>query len=166
MDTGAKTGLNSAMAKRIVYYHGCFVNYFDHETGMAVVKALENNGFNVEVPEIICCGFPLLNSGNIGAGEKRAAALVEALEGFAREECDIVYSCPTCGYALKEVYPYLLESEAARLVAEKAHPITAYLLRLHEQGRLNVEFALLTRIQKGQKNYRNDDFFAPGSYRF
>ena len=25
------------MADRIVYYDGCFVNYFDHETGVAVV---------------------------------------------------------------------------------------------------------------------------------
>jgi len=128
------------MADRIVYYHGCFVNYFDHETGLAVVKTLEKNGFKVEVPELVCCGFPLFNSGNIDEARNRATTVVNALSDFARQGCEIVYSCPTCGYALKEVYPALLASEDARSVAERTSLITAYLLDLHKAGNLNVHF--------------------------
>jgi len=126
------------MAQRVVYYHGCFVNYFDHETGLAVVKVLEKNGLEVDVPECGCCSLPLYNSGDIVNARKRAASLVDALAGFASRGCHVVYSCPTCGYALKKVFPALLESEASRLVAESTSFISAYLLGLLDVGRLNI----------------------------
>jgi len=128
------------MVDTIVYYHGCFVNYFDHETGDAVVEVLERSGFEVEVPELVCCSFPLLNSGDVANARKRAAELTGVLAPFAERGCDIVYSCPTCGYALKEVFPILLESESARLVAERTSLISSYLLELHRAGRLNLAF--------------------------
>jgi glycerol-3-phosphate dehydrogenase subunit C len=128
------------MGDTIVYYHGCFVNYFDHETGAAVVEVLEKNGFEVEVPELICCSFPLLNSGDVSNARKRATELTDMLASFAARGCDIVYSCPTCGYALKEVFPKLLESDSARLVAEKTSLISTYLLELHRAGKLDVAF--------------------------
>jgi glycerol-3-phosphate dehydrogenase subunit C len=128
------------MGGTIVYYHGCFVNYFDHETGIAVVKVLEKNGFQVEVPKLICCSYPLLNSGDFSIVRKRATLLIEMLGAFAERGFDIVYSCPTCGYALKEVFPDLLESKTSRLVAEKTRFISTFLLELHREGNLNVEF--------------------------
>jgi glycerol-3-phosphate dehydrogenase subunit C len=128
------------MGGTIVYYHGCFVNYFDHETGTAVVKVLEKNGFQIEVPELICCSYPLINSGDFSIARKRAIKLIEMLSAFAERGFDIVYSCPTCGYTLKEVIPDLLKSEASRLVAEKTHFISTYLFALHSAGNLNVEF--------------------------
>jgi Fe-S oxidoreductase len=128
------------MGDTIIYYHGCFVNYFDHETGAAVVEVLEKNGFKVEVPELICCSFPLLNSGDLPHARRRASELTDMLANFAAQGCDIVYSCPTCGYALKEIFPTLLESEAARLVAAKTSLVTSYLLELHRAGKLKVAF--------------------------
>ena len=128
------------MIKKIVCYHGCFVNYFDHESGMAVVKVLQKNGFEVETPKLVCCGFPLFNSGNIDAARNRAAMIVGTLSDYAKQGYEIVYSCPTCGYALKEVYPGLLGSEDARIVADSTSLISAYLLDLHKKGSLNVNF--------------------------
>ncbi len=128
------------MDNTVVYYHGCFVNYLEHETGTAVVDVLEKNGFKVEVPELICCSFPLLRSGDLAKARKRAARLTDTLAVFAARGFDIVYSCPTCGYALKEVFPVLLETESARLVAEKTSLISTYLLDLHKRGELSVEF--------------------------
>ena len=127
------------MAQRVVYYHGCFVNYFDHATGFAVIKVLERNGLKVEVPEFTCCSFPLFYSGDLVNAKKRAAKLVNTLGAFASRGCHIVYSCPTCGYALKKVYPVLLESETSRLVADNTSFISAYLLGLRDRGKLNGE---------------------------
>jgi glycerol-3-phosphate dehydrogenase subunit C len=128
------------MGDTVVYYHGCFVNYFDHETGAAVVEVLEKNGFKVEVPELICCSFPLFNSGDFPRARRRAAKLTDMLATFAAQGCDIVYSCPTCGYALKEVFPALLETEAARLVAAQTSFVSSYLMEVHRAGKLNVGF--------------------------
>lgn len=128
------------MDHTIAYYHGCYANYFDLETGRAVVEVFEKNNFAVEVPELICCGFPLFYSGNIDAARKRADTVVESLVDYVRKDCEIVYSCPTCGYALKEVYPYLLATEEARLVAEKTSLASAHLLNLHKTDRLNANF--------------------------
>jgi len=128
------------MTACIVYYHGCYVNYFDHETGMAAVRVLEMNGFRVEAPELVCCGFPLFNSGHIDAARDRATKLIGALSSFTRQGYEIVYSCPTCGYALKELYPDLLGTENARVVADRARLISECLLDLHRIGALNVDF--------------------------
>lgn len=128
------------MSQSVVYYSGCFVNYFDHETGIAVVNVLEKNGFQVEVPDLICCSYPLIKSGDLLIARKRVTALIETLGAFAARDLDIVYSCPTCGYALKEAIPELLKSETARLVAEKTRFISSFLLGLHRAGNLNVEF--------------------------
>jgi glycerol-3-phosphate dehydrogenase subunit C len=128
------------MVDTIVYYHGCFVNYFDHETGFAVVRALEKNGFRVEVPELMCCGFPLFNSGHVDEARERAKMVVDALSDFTGQGCEVVYSCPTCGYALNEIYPALLASEDAESVAERTSLITAYLLDIHKTGNMNINF--------------------------
>jgi glycerol-3-phosphate dehydrogenase subunit C len=126
------------VAHRIVYYHGCVVDTFDHETGHAVIKVLELTGHQVEVPDLICCSYPLLNSGEIGVARQRAARLVSQLSKYVGRGYTIVFSCPTCGYALKEVYPRLLSCESADVVAENTHFISSYLLQLHEAGERRI----------------------------
>ncbi len=128
------------MNRKVVYYHGCFVNYFDQKTGRAVVRILEKNRFKVEVPDLVCCGFPLFNSGNIDDAKKRAKRLVSDLKNYVDRGFEIVYSCPTCGYSLKEMFPVLLETQAARLVSEKTNLLSTYLLALHRAGKLNTAF--------------------------
>ncbi len=127
--------------KKIVYYHGCFVNYFDHKTGDSTFAVLEQNGFEVQMPELVCCGYPLLNSGGIGKVRKNAKKLTDTLAGFVSQGHEIVYTCPTCGHSLKEVFPELLQNEAAAQVAARASLISEFLLGLRKAGELNLEFA-------------------------
>jgi len=122
------------MTQRLVYYHGCVVDTFDHKTGRAVIKLLEATGHAVEVPPLICCSFPLLNHGEFRLARKRAMRLVNSLSKYAEDGYGIIYSCPTCGYALKEVFPRLLSSEAADLVAANTHFVSSYLLQLQDSG--------------------------------
>src|SRR3989304_2511392 len=122
------------MNDRIVYYHGCVVDTFDHETGRAVIELLQITGHKVEVPNLICCSFPLLNSGEILLARKRAIQLVSALSKYVEHGYGIIYSCPTCGHTLKEAYPKLLSSESADLVAKNTYFVSSYLLQLHNAG--------------------------------
>lgn len=129
------------MDKKIVYYHGCVVDYFDYNTGQAVVEMLEKAGCTVQVPDLICCSFPLLNSGDHQAARKRATALTSVLAEFVGAGYQVVYSCPTCGHALKEAYPKLIGSESARDVAENTQFISSYLLALRGQGEIELGFS-------------------------
>jgi glycerol-3-phosphate dehydrogenase subunit C len=126
--------------RNILYYHGCVVDYFDHETGRAVIRLLEKNSCKVEVPDLICCSFPLLNSGDILTARERGAKLIDTLSKYVDRGYQVVYSCPTCGYTLRETYPKLFNSELARRLAEKTNFISNYLLEQHNEGDLNVEF--------------------------
>ncbi len=128
------------MERKIVYYHGCVVDYFDHKTGQAVVQILEKIGCTVEVPDLICCSFPLMNSGEFQLARKRATELTRVLGEFVGAGFQVVYTCPTCGHALKEAYPQLLNSDLARSVAENTHFISSYLLELHREGEMELEF--------------------------
>jgi glycerol-3-phosphate dehydrogenase subunit C len=128
------------MKKKIVYYHGCVVDYFDHKTGRAVLELLERGGCEVEVPELICCSFPLLHAGEFQLAQKRAIKLTRILADFVESGYKVVYSCPTCGHALTETYPKLLKSETARLVAENTYFISSLLLELLEGGERDLEF--------------------------
>ncbi|MBW2051027.1 MAG: hypothetical protein JRG97_06295 [Deltaproteobacteria bacterium] len=132
--------MNVKSENKIIYYPGCFVNYFDHETGRCIVNILEKNDLQVEVPEFTCCSYTLYNSGNITHARKRASRLVETLTPYAVKGYEIIYSCPTCGLALKEVYPNLLNTDEARVVADRTTFISSFLLALHEEDRLNIDF--------------------------
>ena len=129
------------MERKVIYYHGCVVDYFDHKTGQAVVQILERLGCTVEVPELICCNFPLLNAGEFDLARKRSNKLAKLLHGFVEDGYQVVYSCPTCGHTLKEVYPKLLNSETARTVADNTHFISSYLLALLGDGEAELEFS-------------------------
>ena len=128
------------MKRRVVYYHGCVVDYFDHKTGRAVIQLLDRTGCAVEVPDLICCSYPLLSSGEIVAARKRAAQLTGVLGRFVDRGYQIVYSCPTCGHALKEAYPKLLHTQLAASVAANTHFISRYLLELHRNGEIELQF--------------------------
>ncbi|MFC2030896.1 heterodisulfide reductase-related iron-sulfur binding cluster [Chloroflexota bacterium] len=127
------------MDRKAVYYHGCVVDYFDLDTGRAVVEILERVGCTVEVPELICCSFPLLNSGDFQAARKRATELIRVLAEYVESGHQVVYSCPTCGHALKEAYPKLL-GKSARDVADNTHFISSYLLDLVGNARAELKF--------------------------
>jgi len=132
------------MAQRVVYYHGCFVNYFDHETGFAVIiepcrSNRNRRGRSGPTGEAFQGSILSFTSATLNNAKKRAAKLVNTLGAFASRGCHIVYSCPTCGYALKKIYPVLLETETSRLVADNTSFISAYLLGLRDRGKLNGE---------------------------
>src|SRR3954465_12369651 len=49
--------------KRVVYFHGCGVGYYEPRLGEMAVAVLAHNGFAVDVPKQDCCGLPLQSNG-------------------------------------------------------------------------------------------------------
>ncbi|MBN1828028.1 MAG: (Fe-S)-binding protein [Deltaproteobacteria bacterium] len=156
---------------RVLYFHGCATNYLYGGIGKAVVDVLPKMGVEVRIPkDQICCGLPIFLSGD------RASSLNcirKTLEIFNGKEADaIIVDCATCGAALKNEYPYLLqelrdlgekvsekEIAAAKDMAAKVKDVTVFIdehkewlppLRKRESN-LRVAYHDPCHLVKGQK---------------
>ena len=126
--------------KKVVYYPGCFTNYWDPQIGRAVVHVLERNGFQVIVPKHRCCGVARVGYGDFSGARKEATKLVDVLFALAEQGYDIVTACPSCSLAIKEDYPFLLKNEKANLVSERTYFLSRYLNELYDRNGLNTDF--------------------------
>ena len=95
--------LKGGTGRKVALFAGCTGRYLFPDVPRAVVDVLERNHVRVYVPEQCCCGMPTLLEGDreltLELASRNVARLTEAVEAG----CDIVCSCPTCGYMLKMV---------------------------------------------------------------
>jgi len=130
-------------AKEIVYYPGCFNNYWAPQTGKAAVRILERNGFRVTVPEHRCCGIARMAYGDLDGARKAADKLVSELFVLVEQGHDIVTDCPSCALAIKDEYPFLLNSKKAESVSGHTRFFSRFLNDLHQAGKLDTGFGQL-----------------------
>jgi len=128
--------------REVVYFHGCSTQYYEPRVGKAAVGVLEANGFRVIVPRQNCCGLPLLSNGEFNAARKYHQSNVRSLVEYARQGIPIVGTSTSCTLTLKEEAPDLLDmhDEETRLVAENTYDFNEFLLKLYDQGALNLNF--------------------------
>lgn len=126
--------------KKVVFYHGCFTNYYYPEAGEATVKVLHKNGIEVVVPDQVCCGLPMMAKGNTKGAYKNMEHNTRILSNLISGGYAIIATCSSCSLMIKRDYPLLMDSEEAKLTSENFFHITEYLLLLHEKGMLNIDF--------------------------
>jgi glycerol-3-phosphate dehydrogenase subunit C len=129
----------------VVYFHGCSTQYYEPRIGRAAVRVLEANGFKVIVPPQNCCGLPLLSNGEFAAARRYHLSNVTNLVEYAQQGIPIIGTSTSCTLTLKEEAPELLDmhDEDTRLVAQNTYDINEFLLLLHDEGRLNLDFRTL-----------------------
>lgn len=94
---GAKEG-----KPNVAFFTGCLVDYRHPEIGFALLKVLEEHGIDVIIPEEqVCCGSPLIRTGQTDIVEELVAKNREIFEGYDT----IVTVCAGCGATLKNDYP-------------------------------------------------------------
>ncbi|MBM4333293.1 MAG: anaerobic glycerol-3-phosphate dehydrogenase subunit C [Deltaproteobacteria bacterium] len=124
----------------IAYFHGCYTNYIDPALGRDMVEVLEKNGFRVILPDQECCGLPLVSNGFFAGatrlGEKNLKSLRKVVEGGI----EVIFSSPSCGMTIKQEYDSILHIPGASILSEHLSEISQFLLRLHEEGKLNTSF--------------------------
>jgi glycerol-3-phosphate dehydrogenase subunit C len=128
--------------RKVVYFHGCSTQYYEPRIGRAAINVLEANDFEVIVPPQNCCGLPLLSNGEFPAARRYHRSNVRHFIEFARAGIPIVGTSTSCTLTLKEEAPDLLDmhDEETRLVAENTFDFNEFLLKLYEQGSLNLNF--------------------------
>ena len=90
-------------SRKIAYFAGCTGKFLFPEVPKEVVGIFQHNGFDVYYPEQKCCGMPSLQEGDRALTLDFVRFNVERLNGVVENGYDIVCSCPTCGYFLKNV---------------------------------------------------------------
>ncbi|HMO86314.1 MAG TPA: FAD-linked oxidase C-terminal domain-containing protein, partial [Lacipirellulaceae bacterium] len=134
-----------AAGDKVVLLVDTYANYCDAQLVQALVAVLEHNGVSVHVPgEQLDSGMPMIAQGVLGPARRIAEKNVGLLAEAVRQGYTIISTEPSAVLALKVEYLHLLgEDRDAELVAESAMESCHYLWRLHQQGRLQLDFAPL-----------------------
>ncbi len=102
-----KQSLNTQSKKqqnrRIAYFAGCTANYLFPDVPKAVVEVFRINGFDVYYPEQKCCGMPSLLEGDRQLTLEFVRVNINHLADAVASGYDIVCSCPTCGFMLRNI---------------------------------------------------------------
>jgi len=128
--------------KQVVYFHGCSTAYFEPRVGKAALAVLEHNGFEVIIPEQVCCGLPMLSNAEFEAACHNAEKNVNSLVKYARQGIPIVGTSTSCTLSLKSDYRHILDlnTEPFELVAQQTYDICEFLLDLADAGQLKTDF--------------------------
>jgi Fe-S oxidoreductase len=136
-------------ARKVALFETCSVNYNYPHIGVAAVQVLEHHGFHVLRPPQRCCGMPALDGGDTQGAMETAGANVDALAPLVKGGIPIVALGPTCGYTIKQEWPALVGTDAARGVAAHVQDIGEFLARERAAGRFETDF----RAPQGKLGY-------------
>jgi glycerol-3-phosphate dehydrogenase subunit C len=128
--------------KKVAFFIGCYVNYYNADIGKALLKVLDHNEVQYVIPPFLCCALPMISKGNTKSAIRNMKFNIETLSKAIKEEgCEyVVVSCTSCGLMIKESYPRFVNSPDAKLVADKTLHIGEYLMMLAHKGELKKDF--------------------------
>ncbi|MBN1277261.1 MAG: anaerobic glycerol-3-phosphate dehydrogenase subunit C [Deltaproteobacteria bacterium] len=130
--------------RKVAFFYGCYLNYNRPDIGRKIRDLFASAGFRVVLPGQVCCGLPALGNGDLAAARRLAGRNVSILEEYIDRGFDILYSCTSCGLMLTQCYPGILDMEGGKKIAENTYNIHEYLLKLMDEGLLNLIFESVT----------------------
>ncbi|HWP56866.1 MAG TPA: FAD-linked oxidase C-terminal domain-containing protein [Candidatus Acidoferrales bacterium] len=123
----------------VVLFHDTFNNYNTPAVAIAATRLLERAGYRVALVDKKCCGRPMISKGMLEQAKENAAWNVGRLAPYAEKGTGIVGLEPSCLLTLRDEYPELLRTEAARLVAERSFLLEEFLVRERDAGRVSLK---------------------------
>jgi glycerol-3-phosphate dehydrogenase subunit C len=89
--------------RKVAYFAGCSGRRIFPELPKAVISIFQRNNIDVYYPPQQCCGMPAMLEGDRRLTLEMAARTVRHLVEVVNDGYDVVCSCPTCGYMIKQV---------------------------------------------------------------
>jgi len=89
--------------RKIAYFAGCTANYLFPEVPRAAVEVFHYNEIEVFYPEQKCCGMPSMLEGDRQVTLDFVRQNTDSLAAAVAAGYDIVCSCSTCGFMLRNV---------------------------------------------------------------
>jgi Fe-S oxidoreductase len=105
------------------------------------VAVLQHNGIAVYVqPVQRQSGMAMISLGALDKARRLAKYNTGLLADAVRQGYHVVASEPAASLCLTHEYPNLIDDDDARLVADNTSDVGAYLWKLHQQGKLELDF--------------------------
>ncbi|MCG8608750.1 LUD domain-containing protein [bacterium] len=123
---------NKEGEKKVALFVDYFANYIRPDLAHIATKMLAEVGVEVALPTQKSSGFPYISYGEIGKAKQVASFNVRHLADYVERGFDVVTLEPTAAYALRLVYPSLLNNSAdAMLVGSRTFGFFEYLIAQH-----------------------------------
>ena len=127
--------------KKVVFFHGCFINDNDPGVGVAFVKVMQRNGYEVLADEgFNCCGSPLVVTGYLDEALEHAHNNVSRILEWKKKGIPVVACCTSCSLMLKKEYGELFDEPEMKEAAENVYDAFEFLAMLEEEGNLDTKF--------------------------
>ena len=126
---------------KVLYFVDLYANWYDVQLAEAFVAIMQHHGIAVYVhPQQLPSAMAKIALGDVERAKLIAMRNVSLLADAVRLGYEIVATEPSAALCLTHEYPNLLDDEDARLVAEHTSEACTYLWRLHETGKLELDF--------------------------
>jgi FAD/FMN-containing dehydrogenase/Fe-S oxidoreductase len=126
---------------KVLYFVDLYANWFDVQLAEAFVAVMQHHGISVYVhPHQRASGMAKIAVGDVDRAKVLAARNVALLAEAIRQGYDIVATEPSAVLCLTHEYRHLLDDDDVRLVAAHTSEACTYLWRLHEAGKLELDF--------------------------
>jgi glycerol-3-phosphate dehydrogenase subunit C len=130
----------------VALFATCSVEYNEPQVGVAAVQVLEHNGIGIELPNVVCCGLPALDGGDLATATKKIEHNVRTLLPLVRQGIQrgipIVVLGPSCGLMMKSEWPRIVPTDACREVSAAVMDIGEYLAKRKSAGKLEMNFTV------------------------
>jgi glycerol-3-phosphate dehydrogenase subunit C len=130
---------------KVVFFHGCYLNYNRPDIGRKIRDLLSYLGCRVVMPRQTCCGLPALGNGDVDIARRFALENTRELAAYVDKGFKILYACSSCGLTLTHDYPEILEVPGGRKVAENTYNVHEFLSNAIDDGSLKVDFGPVDR---------------------
>ncbi|MCS7280104.1 MAG: heterodisulfide reductase-related iron-sulfur binding cluster [Desulfobacterota bacterium] len=128
---------------KVVYFTGCFSNYYDPEIAKSFVTVMEINEIEVLVPEQVCCGMPIMANANYKGAKRNFEKIVRSLFKASEGKYPIVTTCPSCNMMLKKEGKTFFPSAEANYVSSMIYDSSEFVMNLDLKRKLNRFFGRL-----------------------
>ncbi|MDM7916727.1 MAG: heterodisulfide reductase-related iron-sulfur binding cluster [Candidatus Eisenbacteria bacterium] len=130
----------SGSGGKVALFATCSVNYQEPSIGKSAVAVLSHHDIRVAVPEQRCCGMAYLDGGDYNNVIENIRFNLRSFRRFVEEGWTILALQPTCGYVLKNDYPWLDPGDASREMASATQDVVEFLMQRHAEGKLDTSF--------------------------
>jgi len=127
--------------RKVLYFVDTYANYHDPQLADALVAVMEHNGVAVYVhPDQKPSGMGFITMGSLGHARRLAVHNIHLLAEAVRQGYHIVATEPSSVMCLTHEYLNVIDDNDSRTVAANTSEACDYLWKLHQQGKLQLDF--------------------------
>jgi FAD/FMN-containing dehydrogenase/Fe-S oxidoreductase len=113
----------------VVLYSDTWMEHHYPEVGAAAMRVLEAAGYEVIIPDYVCCGRTYLSKGMLSAAQLAAERVCEQLGPYAAAGIPIVGLEPSCILSFRDEYPALSKHPQRHALAQVALSFEEFVAR-------------------------------------